>query len=109
MIQHWASEGEFYIGGFVLLKFIESVVTDSMNFSNTKSPVYTPGGSWSLKLINVRPRIHAWSNWLEAWHVVHVGYLISQSASCQLAVSKCKSYCASFKVKAVETAEKKSK
>ena len=25
MLQHWASEGELYIGGFVLLKFIEQV------------------------------------------------------------------------------------
>ena len=25
MLQHWASEGEFYIGGFVLLTFIEPV------------------------------------------------------------------------------------
>ena len=43
------------------------------------------------------------------WHVVHVGYLISQSASCQLAMSECKSYCVSFKLKVVETVEKKSK
>ena len=71
--------------------------------------VYTPGGSWSLKLINAGPRIHAGSNWLEACHVVHVGYLISQSAPCQLAMSRCKSYCVSFKLKAVESAEKKSK
>ena len=27
MLQHWASEGEFYIGGFVLLKFIELVTS----------------------------------------------------------------------------------
>ena len=26
MLQHWASEGEFYIGGFVLLKFIEPII-----------------------------------------------------------------------------------
>ena len=25
MLQHWAIEGEFYIGGVVLLKFIEAV------------------------------------------------------------------------------------
>ena len=25
MLQHWASEGEFYTGGFVLRQFIESV------------------------------------------------------------------------------------
>ena len=36
MLQHW---GEFYIGGFVLLKFIESVGMGSMNFSNTKLPM----------------------------------------------------------------------
>ena len=35
--------------------------------------------------------------------------LISQSASCQLAMSKCKLYCVSFKLKAVEMDEKKSK
>ena len=40
-------------------------------------PVYTPGGSWPLKLINARPRIHAGSNWLEAWHVAHVDYSAS--------------------------------
>ena len=37
-----ASEGEFYIGGFVLLKFIELVMTGrggSMNFSNIKPPI----------------------------------------------------------------------
>ena len=34
-----ASEGEIYIGGFVLLKFIEPVMTGSMNFSNTKTPM----------------------------------------------------------------------
>ena len=38
-----------------------------------------------------------------------MGYLISQSASCQLAMSKRKSYRVSFKLKAVEMAEKKSK
>ena len=38
-----------------------------------------------------------------------MGYLFSQSASCQLAMSKHKSYCVSFNLKAVETAEKKSK
>ena len=32
------SEGEFYIGGFVFLKFLETVMTGSMNFSNTKPP-----------------------------------------------------------------------
>ena len=37
------------------------------------------------------------------------GYLISQSASCLLAMSKCKLYCVYFKLKAVEMAEKKSK
>ena len=26
MLQHWVSEGEFYIGGFVLLKFIEPII-----------------------------------------------------------------------------------
>ena len=26
MLQHWASEGEFYIGGFVLLKLIEPII-----------------------------------------------------------------------------------
>ena len=51
----------------------------------------------------------AGSNWLEEWYVVHVGYLISQSALCQLAMSKRKSYCVSSKLKALETAEKKSK
>ena len=25
MLQHWVSEGEFYIGGFVLLTFVEPV------------------------------------------------------------------------------------
>ena len=25
MLQHWASEGEFYVGGFVLRNFIEPV------------------------------------------------------------------------------------
>ena len=40
-------------------------------------PVYTPGGSWPLKLINTGPRIHAGSNWLEAWHIAHVGYSAS--------------------------------
>ena len=40
---------------------------------------------------------------------MHKGYLILISASCQLAMSKRKSYCVSFKLKAVETAEKKSK
>ena len=25
MLQHWVNEGEFYVGGFVLLKFIELV------------------------------------------------------------------------------------
>ena len=38
-----------------------------------------------------------------------MGYLFSQSGSCQLAMSKCKSYCVSFKLKAVETTEKNSK
>ena len=64
--------------------------------------------SWPLKLINAGLRIHAGSNQLEVWHAAHVGYFISQSASCQLAVSKRKSYCVSFKLKVVETAEKKS-
>ena len=32
------SEGEFYIGSFVLLKFVQAVVTGSMN-SNTKPPM----------------------------------------------------------------------
>ena len=78
-------------------------------------PVYTSGGSWPLKLIHAGPRIHAGlrihaeSNWLEAWHVEHVGYLFSQCASCQLAMSKRKSYYVSFKLKVVETVEKKSK
>ena len=40
---------------------------------------------------------------------MHVGYLISQSAPCKLAMSKRKSYCVSFKLKVLETAEKKSK
>ena len=26
MLQHWVSEGEFYIGGFELLKFIEPII-----------------------------------------------------------------------------------
>ena len=39
--------------------------------------IYTPGGSWPLKVINARPRIHAGSNCLEAWHVAHVGYSAS--------------------------------
>ena len=38
-----------------------------------------------------------------------MGYLFLQSASCQLAMSKCKSFCVSFNLKAVETAEKKFK
>ena len=38
-----------------------------------------------------------------------MGYLTSQSASCQLVMSKHKSYCVSFKLMAIETAEKKSK
>ena len=63
----------------------------------------------ALKLINPGLRVHAGSNWLEAWHAAHVGYLISQSASCKLATSKRKLFCVSFKLKAVETAEKKSK
>ena len=25
MLQHWVSEGEFYIGGFVFFKFIEPI------------------------------------------------------------------------------------
>ena len=39
--QHWMSEGESYMGGFVLLKLIDPVmfhtlcVTDSMYVSNT--------------------------------------------------------------------------
>ena len=68
-----------------------------------------PGGSWPLKLINAGQRIHARSHWLEECHIAHVGYLISQSAPCKLAMSKRKSYCVSFKLKAVEMAEKKSK
>ena len=33
------SEREYYICGLVLLKFIEIITTDSMNFSNTKLPM----------------------------------------------------------------------
>ena len=40
---------------------------------------------------------------------MHVGYLIYQSASCQIAMSKRKSYFVSFQLKVVEMAEKKSK
>ena len=41
-------------------------------------PVYIPGGSWPLTLINAGPRIHTGhgSNWLEAWHITPVGYFI---------------------------------
>ena len=67
-----------------------------------------PGGSWSLKLIKPGLRILVGSIWFEAWHVAHIDYLISQSASCQLAMSKCKLYYVSFKLKVNEMAEKKS-
>ena len=60
-------------------------------------------------LINAGPRIHVGFNWLEVYHVAHVGYLVSQSASCQLAMSKRKSYCVSFKLKVVEMTEKEPK
>ena len=33
MLQHWASEGEFYIGGFVLLKFIELIIFACCTFN----------------------------------------------------------------------------
>ena len=67
-----------------------------------------PGGSWSLKLIKPGLRILVGSIWFEVWHVAHIHYLISQSASCQLAMSKCKLYYVSFKLKVNEMAEKKS-
>ena len=60
-----------------------------------------PGGSWPLKLINAGPQIHAGSNWLEAWHIAHVGYSASHV--------KVQVVLRSFKLKAVEMAEKKSK
>ena len=65
-----------------------------------------PGGSWPLKLISAGPRKHARSNWMGNGTL---DILILQSALCQLTMSKCKLCCVSFKLKVVETAEKKSK